>query len=139
MREALGAARGQAGQVWGLVAPLARVRTAMGPWAVGASPRLRCQVGAPVARTGPLRPDPLSLEQLDAFLAHARRSPSLIEQLQQPLELEALLALAAAEGFAVSEADVIAAQAREEESLSDEELQRRAGQDARKLRTFIPG
>ena len=111
----------------------------MGPWAVGASPRLRCQVGAPVARTGPLRPDPLSLEQLDAFLAHARRSPSLIEQLQQPLELEALLALAAAEGFAVSEADVVAAQAREEESLSDEELQRRAGQDARKLRTFIPG
>ncbi len=86
-----------------------------------------------------MRCGPLSLDQLDAFLAHARSSSSLSEQLQQPLELEALLALAAAEGFLVSEADVIAAQAREEESLSDEELQRRAGQDARKLRTFIPG
>ena len=111
----------------------------MVPLGGGGVPMPPRQGGAPVARTGPQRPGPLSLEQLDAFLAHARRSPSLSEQLQQPLELEALLALAAAEGFAVSEADVVAAQAREEESLSDEELQRRAGQDARKLRTFIPG
>jgi hypothetical protein len=47
--------------------------------------------------------------------------------------------LAAGEGFAVEEADVIAAQLREEERLSDTELQRRAGEEARRLRTFIPG
>lgn len=81
----------------------------------------------------------MTLDQLDAFLDHARRNPGLQEQLQQPLELEALLALATAEGFAVDEADVIAAQVREEEHLSDQELQRRAGQEARRLRTFIPG
>jgi hypothetical protein len=34
---------------------------------------------------------------------------------------------------------VIAAQLREEERLSDTELQRRAGEEARRLRTFIPG
>jgi hypothetical protein len=34
---------------------------------------------------------------------------------------------------------VIAAQLREEERLSDAELQQRAGQEARRLRTFIPG
>jgi hypothetical protein len=42
-------------------------------------------------------------------------------------------------GFAVDEADVIAAQLRAEESLSDAELQRRAGEEARRLRHFIPG
>ena len=141
MREALGAARGLAGQVWGLVAPLASGPDRRGaPWwgrrpQVCAARWVQRSLGQGHCAPVP----PLSLEQLDAFLAHARRSPSLMEQLQQPLELEALLALAATEGFAVSEADVIAAQAREEESLSGEELQRRAGQDARKLRTFIPG
>ncbi len=130
----LGAARRPAGQVWGLAGPLASAGGADGPPA----PHRR-QRGTGAARTGALRPGSLSLDQLDAFLAHARRSPALHGQLQQPLELEALLALAAAEGFAVVEADVIAAQAREEEGLSDEELQRRAAQDARKLRTFIPG
>ena len=50
-----------------------------------------------------------------------------------------LLELAAAEGFAVLEDDVIAAQVREEQRLDATELQRRAGLDARRLRTFIPG
>lgn len=81
----------------------------------------------------------MSLEQLDAFLAQARATPGLAERLARPLALEELLTLAAAEGFAVEEADVIAAQAREEERLSDAELQRRAAQEARRLRTFIPG
>jgi len=81
----------------------------------------------------------VSLEQLDAFLAHARSSPELTEQLQQPLPVEALLALAVGQGFQVEEADVIAAQLREEEHLSDAELQRRAGEEARRLRSFIPG
>jgi hypothetical protein len=39
----------------------------------------------------------------------------------------------------VSEHDVIAAQLREEAHLSDAELQRRAGEEARRLRSFIPG
>jgi len=81
----------------------------------------------------------VSLEQLDAFLAHARSQPQLAERLQQPLDLEDLLALAASEGFAVQEADVIAAQVREEDTLSDQDLQRRAGEEARRLRHFIPG
>ena len=81
----------------------------------------------------------MSLDQLDAFLTHARSQPQLAERLQQPLDLEELLAMAAAEGFVVLEADVIAAQLREEEHLSDEDLQRRAGEEARRLRHFIPG
>ncbi len=81
----------------------------------------------------------MSLEQLDAFLAHARQQAHLRPRLQQPLDLEELLEIAQAEGFSVSEQDVIAAQLREDEHLSDQELQRRAGEEARRLRTFIPG
>jgi len=84
----------------------------------------------------------MSLEQLDAFLAHARELPELDRQLHDhgnPLDLAAFLALAAGAGFAVEEADVIAAQQRQEETLSDEELQERAGAEARRLRHFIPG
>jgi hypothetical protein len=39
----------------------------------------------------------------------------------------------------VEEADVFSAQIRSEETLSDAELQRRAGDEARRLRHFIPG
>ena len=81
----------------------------------------------------------MSLAQLDAFLAHARATPELAERLQRPLALEELLELAASQGFALQESDVIAAQVREEERLSDAELQRRAGAEARRLRSFIPG
>lgn len=81
----------------------------------------------------------MSLEQLDAFLAHARQQPQLAMRLQQPLDLEDLLQIAQTEGFAVQEQDVIAAQLREEERLSDQDLQRRAGEEARRLRSFIPG
>jgi predicted ribosomally synthesized peptide with nif11-like leader len=77
----------------------------------------------------------VSLEQLDAFVAAARHDPAL--QLEQPLELAEFLALARGAGYALSEADVIAAQARAEQALSDQELQRRAGEEARKLRHFI--
>ncbi len=79
----------------------------------------------------------MSLEQLDAFVAAARHDPSLQAQLEQPLELAAFLALARGAGYALSEADVIAAQVRAEQGLSDQELQRRAGEEARKLRHFI--
>ena len=81
----------------------------------------------------------MSLAQLDAFLAHAQATPELAERLRQPLALDELLELAASQGFALQESDVIAAQVREEERLSDAELQRRAGAEARRLRSFIPG
>ena len=79
----------------------------------------------------------MSLAQLDAFVAAALQDPGLQGQLEQPLELAAFLALARGAGYAVDEADVIAAQARAEQALSDTELQRRAGDEARKLRHFI--
>ena len=79
----------------------------------------------------------MSLAQLDAFVAAARIDPELQGQLEQPLELAQFLALARGAGYAVDEADVIAAQARSEQALSDQELQRRAGEEARKLRHFI--
>jgi predicted ribosomally synthesized peptide with nif11-like leader len=84
----------------------------------------------------------MSLDQLDAFLAHAAGRPDLERRLHDPaapLDLEAFLALARGEGFTVEEADVFAAQLRAEDDLSDAELQRRAGEEARRLRHFIPG
>ena len=84
----------------------------------------------------------MSLNQLDAFLAHAEKVPELERVLHdhaEPLDLEAFLALARQAGFSVEEADVFAAQLRGEETLSDAELQRRAGDEARRLRSFIPG
>jgi predicted ribosomally synthesized peptide with nif11-like leader len=53
------------------------------------------------------------------------------------LDLEAFLALARGAGYALTEDDVIAAQVRQESTLSDTELQERAGVEARKLRNFI--
>jgi predicted ribosomally synthesized peptide with nif11-like leader len=84
----------------------------------------------------------MSLNQLDAFLAHAEGDPELARRLHDhtnPLDLEAFLALARRAGYTVEEADVFAAQLRAEETLSDAELQRRAGDEARRLRHFIPG
>lgn len=84
----------------------------------------------------------MSLDQLDAFLAQARRDPLLRQRLRDPAdppELEEFLALARAAGYGVEEADVLAAQQRAEAQLSDAELQRRAGEEARRLRHFIPG
>lgn len=84
----------------------------------------------------------MSLNQLDAFLAHAEGDAELARRLHDhanPLDLEAFLALARQAGYLVEEADVFAAQVRAEETLSDAELQRRAGDEARRLRHFIPG
>lgn len=84
----------------------------------------------------------MSLDQLDAFLAHAKGDPDLDSRLHDPIDppdLAAFLALARGAGFAVDEADVIAAQQRAEAGLSDEALQARAGAEARRLRHFIPG
>ena len=79
----------------------------------------------------------MSLEQLDSFLAAARRTPELAAQLAEPLELPAFLELARGAGYALEEADVIAAQQRQEAGLSDGELQERAGAEGRRLRNFI--
>ncbi len=81
----------------------------------------------------------MSLQQLDAFLSYARGSQALREQLAQPLDLASFLALAQREGFRLEEADVLAAQQREESGLSDDDLQRRAGIEARRLRNFVHG
>lgn len=79
----------------------------------------------------------MSLEQLDAFLVHARQTPALASQLAEPLELPTFLDLARGAGYSLDEADVIAAQQRQEASLSDAELQERAGAEGRRLRNFI--
>ncbi|MFN6338305.1 MAG: Nif11-like leader peptide family RiPP precursor [Cyanobacteriota bacterium] len=81
----------------------------------------------------------MSLEQLDAFLAHSRSHPDLHGTLHEGVDLDTFLELARAAGFEVEENDVIAAQQRAEADLSDGELQRRAGEEARRLRHFIPG
>ncbi|MDA0290402.1 MAG: Nif11-like leader peptide family RiPP precursor [Cyanobacteria bacterium] len=81
----------------------------------------------------------MALKQLDDFLKQARLDPNLTQQLSKPLDLEEFIELAAQAGYDLSEQDVLAAQARQEASLSDQELQQRAGEEARKLRSFIPG
>jgi predicted ribosomally synthesized peptide with nif11-like leader len=84
----------------------------------------------------------MSLNQLDSFLAHAEADPELASRLHDhdnPLDLEGFLDLASEAGYDVEEADVFAAQLRNEEALSDDELQRRAGEEARRLRHFILG
>ncbi len=81
----------------------------------------------------------MSLAQLDAFLDHCRSRPELQAGLEGGVDLETFLRLAHDAGFAVEESDVITAQQRQEEQLSDAELQRRAGEEARRLRHFIPG
>ena len=90
-------------------------------------------------RTEPIRSDTVSLAQPDAFLAHARHTPAMQARLADPLELEAFLALASQEGYAVEERDVLEARERDESHCSAAELQQLAGADARRLRSFIPG
>ena len=81
----------------------------------------------------------VSLQQLDAFLQYVRSKPELAERLKTPMDLSDLLRWAAECQFQVEESDVIAAMVREDDQLSDAELQQRAGEEARKLRNFIPG
>ncbi len=81
----------------------------------------------------------MSLDQLDAFVSQARANPELSQRLAEPMELEAFLQLAASAGFDLQADDVIAAQEREQERCSDAELQRQAGEEARRLRHFVYG
>lgn len=81
----------------------------------------------------------MSLEDLDRFLLRRKIDPLLAQILEQPLELDEFLKLAHQQGFQVTEADVFAAQLRDEKTYSAKELQHRLGDDARRLRHFIPG
>ena len=65
----------------------------------------------------------MSLEDLDRFLTLRDSDPDLAEALAQPMHLERFLGLAAEHGFALSEADVFAAQQREHHARTAAELQ----------------
>jgi len=52
----------------------------------------------------------MSLEDLDRFLTLRDSDPDLAQALAQPMDLDRFLGLAAEHGFALSEADVFAAQ-----------------------------
>ena len=65
----------------------------------------------------------MSLEDLDRFLTLRDSDPDLAKALAQPMDLERFLGLAAEHGFALSEADVFAAQQREHHARTAAELQ----------------
>ena len=81
----------------------------------------------------------MALQQLDAFLEHARAQPELADARRQRMRLEDFLRLAKGGGFQLSEQDLFEAQARADSERSDAELQAQAGEEARRMRSFIPG
>ena len=81
----------------------------------------------------------MSLEDLDRFLQLRDSEPDLARAFAQPMDLERFLALAADHGFALSEADVFAAQQREHQVRTAAELQQHQAVESRRLRNFIHG
>ena len=81
----------------------------------------------------------MALADLDQLLALRVDDAALAEQLKGPLDLEGLIAIAAERGLVVTEADIVAAQQRDQAVTSSAQLQREAAQDARRLRHFIQG
>ena len=81
----------------------------------------------------------MSIEDLDRLLARREIDAVLARQLRQPLNMEDFLELAKHYDFEVTESDLFAAQQRDEKCCSAAELQRRMGDEARRLRHFIPG
>ena len=81
----------------------------------------------------------VSLQDLDRLLERRKQEPILASRLQEPLDLEAFIALAAEFGCTVTEADVFAAQQREQSCLSSGDLQQGQAAEARRLRNFIHG
>ena len=81
----------------------------------------------------------MSIKDLDRLLALREEDPLLDKQLEDTIEVEQLLELAQDHGLDVTEADLFAAQQRDEDSLPAEELQRRMAEEARRLRHFIQG
>ena len=82
---------------------------------------------------------PVSLQDLDRFLLFRRQSEELDRRLRSPMELEALVMLAAEYGFSITEDDIFAAQKREQTRRSAEDLQKEQASESRRLRTFING
>ena len=81
----------------------------------------------------------MSLEDLDRFLMLRDSDPDLAKALAQPIGLERFLGLAGERGFALSEADVFAAQQREHQPRTAAELQQDQAAESRRLRNFIHG
>ena len=81
----------------------------------------------------------MSLEDLDRFLTLRDSDSDLAKDLAQPMDLERFLGLAAEHGFALSEADVFAAQQRECQVQTAAELQQDQAAESRRLRNFIHG
>ena len=81
----------------------------------------------------------MSLEDLDRFLTIRDSDPDLVKALGQPIDLERFLGIAAEHGFALSEADVFAAQQREHHARTAVVLQQDQAAESRRLRNFIHG
>ena len=81
----------------------------------------------------------VSLQDLDRLMERRQQDPALAARLQEPLDLEAFIGLAEEFGCTVTEADVFAAQQREQGSLSSQDLQKCQAAEARRLRNFIHG
>ena len=81
----------------------------------------------------------MSLVDLDRFLTLRDSDPDLAKALARPMDLERFLGLAAEHGFALSEADVFAAQQREHQARTAAELQQDQAAESRRLRNFIYG
>ena len=64
----------------------------------------------------------MSLEDLDRFLTLRDSDPDLAQALAQPMDFDRYLGFAAEHGFALSEADVFAAQQREYHARTAAEL-----------------
>ena len=65
----------------------------------------------------------MSLEDLDRFFTLRDSDPDLAQALAQPMDLDRYLGTAAEHGFALSDADVFAAQQREHQARVAAELQ----------------
>lgn len=81
----------------------------------------------------------MALADLDRLLELRGQDPELAKAMAEPLAMDQLIALAAARGLAVTEADVLAAQERAEAVMAPQQLQERVAQEARRLRHFIQG
>ena len=81
----------------------------------------------------------MALADLDRLLELRGQDPELEQAMAEPLAMDQLIALAAARGLAVTEADVLAAQERADAAMAPQQLQERVAQEARRLRHFIQG
>lgn len=81
----------------------------------------------------------MALADLDRLLELRGQDQELAQAMAEPLAMDQLIALAAARGLAVTEADVLAAQERADAAMAPQQLQERVAQEARRLRHFIQG